>query len=289
MERKKVPHIILMFIGMLCLVPTTKVNAQQEFLVNEEKLMLYNEEAGELNLYTERSEKQYRYFLGKNDELVELTELNYRAIISDFTKVDEQELSKIKYDIRSLSQFVQEFNASNSGDDVNVPPLALQLGVWSGVSNFTNFGNNSNTNASFSGIELALFSSTKYSRNVLLSQLRGTFPIDDDLGLEFVELMLGYRFLAVNSAKFNVYIDAELITFGRYKETFVAENSSDTDNAFTQTNTSLGTPIGLGVGAAYALAKDVFITLGYANIVRLGEKTRDDFSIDFRLGLRYQF
>lgn len=288
MERSKISNLAALFFLLLCVTFTKALVAQNNYTVNGESLILYMEEQGDLNLLTERSQKTYRFFILKQDKIIELTPENYQTKLNELTKDEQLNVSKVNYNIRSLSQFIQLYN-EKSREASTVSELDWRIGVWSGLSNFTNFTNEFNVNTIFTGIELELFSPTHHTRNSLFTHVRGTFPIDDELGVEFIELMLGYRFKLINTNQFHLYFDSELVTFGRYTESFVVENSNSEINETSQTNTSLSTPLGLGIGAAVFLSEELLLTFGYSNVVRLGESTRSDFPIDFRLGLKFGF
>lgn len=286
MEKSKFLKLALFFGSVVCFVKPLMLQAQHSYQVNGENLELFFEEEGELSLLSERSQKNYRFFLAKDNKIVELQKESYLETISKFTEDTQLDISKVSFDIRSLVQIIQAYNAKNT-NQLGASTLTWRLGVWSGLSNFTNYQNTSNTYATFTGVEFEIYNSIQYTRNSLFTQLRGTFPSNDKLDLTFMELMIGYRFKLVQQESFHFYFESELITFSRYTETFTNDNEQIFET--TQTNTALSTPIGLGLGAAFFMTDRLLLTLGYSNIVRLGENTRSDFPIDFRLGLRFGF
>lgn len=269
---------------------TLNTFAQKEYIVQEykgEQLMLYTEEEGKLNLFTERSTRDYRFFLKKGDDLVEITKDNYREKIDEFTSDVDLNTRSLNFTRKDLSRVVLKYNYGGEDSMGSLSGVRVRLGAWGGVSNFTSFNSDEDENIGFAGLEFEFYSETDYSRNSIIAQFRRSFP-NDDFDLDVSEFMLGYRFKAIDTKYFHFYLEAELITFGRYRESFTELNNDDLPVLVNQTSTSLSTPVGLGAGMAIKLFQETYLTLGYSNLVKLGESTRSDFPVDVRFGIKFR-
>ncbi|GGE37614.1 hypothetical protein GCM10010832_17310 [Psychroflexus planctonicus] len=261
--------------------------AQEQYTVNGEELMLYVEEEGKLTLLTERSTRDYRFFLKKEDQVVELTPENYKQKIDEFTSDVDLNTRKLGFNRRELSRVILKYNYGGEDEMGSQSDVSIRLGVWGGQSNFISYENDQDELIPFAGIELEVYSETDFKRNSILAQVRKSFP-SEEFELDLTELMIGYRFKVIDSKYFHFYLEAELITFGRYDETFLEEQTSGGPTPVNQTGTSLNTPVGLGAGMALRIFKGSYLTLGYSNLVKLGESTRSDFPIDVRAGFKFR-
>ncbi|GGE04417.1 hypothetical protein [Psychroflexus salis] len=261
--------------------------SQKEYQVNGESLLLYVEEEGELSLLTERSTRDYRYFLKKDDQLVELTKENYREKIDEYTASIDLNTRKLDFTRRDLSMIVLKYNYGGEDAMDSKSNVHVRLGLWGGQSNFIMFRSEDDNQIPFAGIEAELYSEEDYPRNSLLLQLRKSFPTDD-FELDITEMMIGYRFKIIDTRIFHFYAEAELISFGSYDETFLELDNNDVPTEISESYTALNTPLGIGAGMAIRLFNETFLTLNYSNIYKFGEDTRDDFSVDLRAGVKFR-
>lgn len=261
--------------------------AQEQYTVNGEELMLYVEEEGKLTLLTERSTRDYRFFLKNEDQIVELTPENYKQKIDEFTSDVDLNTRKLGFNRRELSRVILKYNYGGEDEMGSQSDVSVRLGVWGGQSNFIGYENDQDELIPFAGIELEVYSETDFKRNSISAQVRKSFP-SEEFELDLTELMIGYRFKVIDSKYFHFYLEAELITFGRYDETFLEEQTTGEPTLVNQTGTSLNTPLGLGAGMALRIFKGSYLTLGYSNLVKLGESTRSDFPIDVRAGFKFR-
>ena len=261
--------------------------SQKEYQVNGESLLLYVEEEGELSLLTERSTRDYRYFLKKDDQLVELTKENYREKIDEYTASIDLNTRKLDFTRRDLSMIVLKYNYGGEDAMDSKSNVHVRLGLWGGQSNFIMFRSEDDNQIPFAGIEAELYSEEDYPRNSLLLQLRKSFPTDD-FELDITEMMIGYRFKIIDTRIFHFYAEAELISFGSYDETFLELDNNDVPTEISESYTALNTPLGIGAGMAIRLFNETFLTLNYSNIYKFGEDMRDDFSVDLRAGVKFR-
>ncbi len=287
MEAKKLSFIkniswiaIFLFISQLSF-------AQKEYTVAGEDLLLYVEEEGNLTLLTERSTRDYRFFLLKDEKIVELTKENYIDKINEFTADMDLNTRKLNFNRRDLSRVVLKYNYGGEDEMDSESTVRVRLGIWGGESNFVMFRSEEDNSIPFAGLEAELYSETDYPRNSLLLQLRKSFPTEE-FELDLTELMIGYRFKIINSRVFHLYAEAELISFGHYDETFIEFDNNNIPTEINESYTSLNTPLGIGAGMAIRLVNELFITFNYSNIYKFGENTRDDTSVDLRAGIKFR-
>lgn len=262
--------------------------AQQQYTVNGEEVMLYLEEEGKLTLLTERSSRDFRFFLKKGAQIEELRASNYKEKLNELTADVELDFRKISFNRRDLSWVVQKYNRGGEEAEQKESEILFRFGGWFGQSNVSSFRNPEDKNIPFFGAEFEGYSDSSYTRNSIIAQLRATNTNDDDdFQLELFEFMLGYRFKLVDTGFFHLYLEAELITFGRYKETYTIFNADGALVESNQTNTYVSAPLGLGAGMAFRIFPSTYFTLGYSNLVKVGESTRNDFPVDIRAGFKF--
>lgn len=287
METKIISSLKSIFFILLCIVFGFSSFAQEEYTVQNEELILYVEEQGELTLLSERTDKIYRLFLKKDDRIKELTQENYKITVTEFTSKIDLDIEKLEFKLRAISDIVYQHNNGGEETATNLSNINTRLGAWGGLSNFTSFVNPENKNIFFAGLEAEVYSETDYTRNSIIAQVRKSFP-ENEFDLDITELMIGYRFKVVDQDFIHFYLEAELVTFGRYQETYTSLNAENFAEEITQTNTALDAPLGLGAGLAVKLFKENYLTLGYSNLIKIGNSTRSDFPVDVRLGFKFR-
>jgi hypothetical protein len=287
MEAKRISSLSRRLVLFIFFAFSLTSFAQMQYTVNEESVLLFVEEEGELTLLSERSAKTYRFFLKKGVRLEELTEENYKSIIEDFTADVTLDTENLKFNRKAIAEVVYQYNLGGEDAQGGDSTVSLRLGAFGGLSNFTGFANPQNENLFFAGLEAEVYSETDYTRNSIIAQLRKSFPTDE-FDLDITELMIGYRFKVIDIEIFHFYLEAELFRFGTYQESFTELDSNNEIIAFDRSSTSLNAPIGLGAGMALRLFNENYLTLGYSNLVKIGESTRSDFPVDVRLGLKFR-
>lgn len=282
---------ILTGILILCFFSASIAQDLKTFNVNDQELELTYEEKGELSLLSYYLDREVRFFLEKNNELIELTEDNYKETLTTYASNADLNIMTLRYNVRDLVKVVRKHNGGNN-DYTDHSDLRVRLGALGGLGNFSEYSslqNPTNTNIPFFGAEAEVYSETQYLRSAGFFQVRHAFG-NDDFDLTQTEFVLGYRFKFINTSWFHLYGETELISLFNYKLTYLDDTLDffEEPTLITDQGFQLGTPVSLGLGMAIKLFNETYLTLNYSNMIRLGEPTRSDFPVDVRAGIKFR-
>lgn len=288
-------YITTLIVILSCL-GTSLAQDVKTFSFEGKDIALTYEEKGELSLLAYYPESRYskngvRFFLEKNNELIELTQENYKENLMTYAANVDLDIMTLRYNIRDLSRVVRKYNGGDN-DYNEASGLNARLGLLGGLGNFTeysNLQNPTNANIPFLGAEVEVYSETQYLRSSGFFQVRHAFG-NDDFELTQTEFVLGYRFKFINTSWFHLYGETELISLFNYKLTYLDDTLEffNEPTLITDSGFQLGTPVTLGLGMAIKLFNETYLTLNYSNMLRLGEPTRSDFPVDIRAGIKFR-
>ncbi len=288
-------YIATLIVILSCL-GTSIAQDVKTFSFEGKDIALTYEEKGELSLLAYYPESRYskndvRFFLEKNNELIELTQENYKENLMTYAANVDLDIMTLRYNIRDLSRIVRKYNGGDN-DYNEASGLNARLGLLGGLGNFTEYTdlqNPTNANIPFLGAEVEVYSETQYLRSSGFFQVRHAFG-NDDFELTQTEFVLGYRFKFINTSWFHLYGETELISLFNYKLTYLDDTLEffNEPTLITDSGFQLGTPVTLGLGMAIKLFNETYLTLNYSNMLRLGEPTRSDFPVDVRAGIKFR-
>ncbi len=276
---------LFLFLGLFNILLFTQITtAQQNFEVLRADLTYI--EKGELNLLILETDKKLRFFVEKENELIELEEKTYIDQINRLTSDRDLNTLKLRYNLKSISRVIKDYNREKSTKK-SPNQVGARLGFWGGQNNFIHFSSigEGNENILFLGAELEAFGKDQFKRHSAVFQFRKSFP-GEVVDLDLNEFMIGYRFNLINHKKFMFYLEAELINFSYYDLKYTSSSNDSQELIEESKRLELDTPLGFGAGIAIQIFRESYFTSGYSNIVQLNT-VRDDFPVDIRMRLKF--
>ena len=275
--------------------------AQENYTIDGENLSLYTAVEGDVTLLWNTIDNQYRYFVVKDGETYELTntrfgeknrfQAQYKETLAQVTPETEIATDKVKLTLSSLRKYINEHNAAVDQDymaeDDTVKPEA-RFGIFGGMTNAVYSPNPTNETTAVAGIELELYSSKKFDRHSIFTQVRHVFE-KDDYEYNYTGLTFNYRFKVINAEWFHFYLEAEAVELYYTEEPryIYDTDSNEITDVERRDDFSLDLPLSLGAGVAIKIGPESFFTLGYNDFVSLGKDNNGEFPIDFTAGLKF--
>lgn len=272
------------FVALICclLYFSPSIQSQTNYNVDGKNYALQTEVKGDLELLWNINDGEQRYFLKKDDYIVELVNTQIDGhYIEEYKKVLEKQTAdapvstrKIKFTLPALRYFFVSYNSlkdANFVDERSSIQLQLFLGGYVGVTNSVHTENNNNETQAVIGAEMELVDPIILKRHVAVVDLRHTFESKDNPYSAF-QASLSYRFKFIKTEKFEAYAGVKFATFTSYTTEI-------------KSGSGFSSPIAVGVGAAYKLGNG-FITFGYHDILGLNLESNNEFPINFSLGYK---
>lgn len=275
------------------LIPS--LQAQEEYVVDGESLILNSEVKGDLELLWNDNDEEYRFFLKKGDYITELknTKKNkryqkeYIQVLQEQTSDVTISTKKVYLLLPSLQRFFVEYNTLKNPDFVDTkvdPSLKLRIGAFGGVTNSIYNLNDDNVNQAVAGLELELVDYVKLKRHSFVLGFKHTFESSDNK-YSASQLSLNYRFKFIKSSMFDMYVNTKFATLTFYDRETVL-NNEDGYEVKSESGTDFSSPISFGLGADIKVGNG-YITLGYHDIVALNKDSNKETPIDFSLGYKF--
>lgn len=265
--------------------------AQENYSVNGNTYSLKTEVEGSLTLLWNVIDNEYRYFAKKGNETVELKNTRidgkyqeeYKQTLIQLTADYPVDASKTNLTLVGLRSYFNKYNKladANYVERSNSVDLETRLGAFGGISNNTSTTNSENAFAPLLGVEFEITDNVVLKRHSIVVQFRHSFTAED-FDLTFSQFALNYRFKFIQNDRLSVFAQAKMVTL-----TFSKFDKNNSEGLQDLTNTSVNTPIGLGLGLDYKLGNG-FITFGINDLVSPGLDTNDEFSVDVTLGYKF--
>jgi len=284
------------FICLFCLILCFSfLEAQDVYIVNDEKIQLNTEVNGDINLLWNIIDGEYRYFVSTdNSDLIELTNTKkdgkyqeeYKALLNELTN-GTMSTKKLNLTLFSLKEFIDAYNASVDSDYQSTAKrnkLQFRLGVFGGLTNSPFVTNPDNLTTPLFGGELEVLDVDQISRHAAFLQFKHVLE-QDELQYSTTELALGYRFRFINKASFNLYGNVKFATLNFSNATVVTDNNGTiTTEEFNET--AFDVPFIFGIGADIRVNKNSFITLAYNELFAIFIDNQGNFSTDFSIGYK---
>ena len=265
--------------------------AQENYTVNGSTYSLKTEVEGPLTLLWNVIDNEYRYFAKKDNAIIELrnTRVNgkyqeeYKQTLRELTADNSVDASKTNLTLVSLRNYFNSYNKkvdpAFEEKNTNVA-LSTRLGAFAGMSNNNSTTNPENVFAPLAGIEFEVTDEEMLKRHALVLQFRHSFEAAD-YDLTYSQIALNYRYKFIKNDRLAVFAQAKLITL-----TFSKLAEDNEEGLEELSNTSVNTPIGLGLGIDYRIGNG-FLTFGVNDLVSPGLDTNGEFSIDVTLGYKF--
>ena len=270
------------------------IAAQETFIINQDTLQLKREVRGPLSLYWTEEDHRYRYFVQKDDHMVELKNTNgneeYKEQLQKLTGEAEIKTRDVLFVLYSLKHFTNTYNAKVQEDYVTneaTDNIQQRIGLFTGLSNNIFTENPENVLAPVVGLEYEFYDPNLAPRHSAFLQLRQSFK-QDEYRYSSTQFSINYRFRALYFSSFDLHINTKLATLFYSEDTIPITNDDGEiiairdDNGFTFT-----APFSFGVGSDIQVTPNSFITVGYNDIFAIVWDSNGSFPLDFTIGYKY--
>lgn len=265
--------------------------AQENYTVNGSAYSLKTEVEGPLTLLWNVIDNEYRYFAKKGNDIVELKNTRvdgnyqeeYKQTLTELTVDYPVDASKTNLTLVGLRSYFNKYNKladTNYVERNSSVDLETRLGAFGGISNNNSTTNPENVFAPLLGVEFEITDNVVLKRHAVVFQFRHSFEATD-YDLTFSQFALNYRYKFIKNDQIAVFAQAKLFTL-----TFSKLAEDNFNGLETLSNTSVNTPIGLGLGLDYKIGNG-FLTFGINDLVAPGLDTNGEFSIDVTLGYKF--
>lgn len=268
--------------------------AQETFIIDKDTLQLKREVRGPLSLFWTEENHRYRYFVQKEDRMVELKNTNgnqeYKEQLQKLTADAEIKTRDVLFVLYSLKHFTNTYNTLVQEDYITneaTENIQQRLGLFTGLSNSIYTENPENILAPVVGLEYEFFDPNLAPRHSAFLQLRHSFK-QDDFRYSSTGLSLNYRFKALYFRNFDLHIDARLATV-YYSEDRISVTNEEgeivavrDESGFTFT-----APLSFGIGSDIQITPNSFLTVGYNDIFAIVWESNGNFPVDFTIGYKY--
>lgn len=288
------------FALLLCAISFQLINAQESYTVNGKTYQLYTEVEGNLSLLWNTVDKEYRYFARKNGNILELknTQKNgdfqqeYKQTLEALTKDAGLNPDYVRFTKGSLAEYIQSYNSMTDPDfemeNNNTSMLSTRLGFYGGITNSIYTANPTNETSPLFGAEFEVYDEENWTRHSAFVNAEYVFEAED-YDYSAFEVGLNYRFKFINAKDFHAFVNVKLVNFiYSDSERKIYNDDGSVFSSTSKTESSLEFPVGFGVGLAYRITPNGFLTLGYNDIVAIGVENNDEFPIDFTLGYKFR-
>lgn len=285
-----------LFLLLWLLCSSAKIAAQQTFIIEGDTLQLQREVKGSLSLFWNQEDTKYRYFVQKENRMVELRDslingkLQYREQLAKLTSDTEIRTDDVKFLLYSLKHFVNSYNALVQEDyEFNEASTNIKqrLGLFVGLSNNKYTENPENIISPIVGLEYEFYDPNLAPRHSAFLQLRQSFK-REEYRYSSTQLSINYRFKALYFKGWDLHIDTELATF-LYSEDKVRikDDSGEVVAIKDDSGFSFTAPFSFGIGSDIRITDNSFISVGYNDIFAIALDGNDSFPVDFTVGLKY--
>lgn len=263
--------------------------SQESYNVNGESLSLYAEAEGSLTLLWNSFDGSYRYFIKKDNEIVELTNTKkdkkfqeeYKGVLQSYTGSDA---SKVRFTKADLTKEVDNYNVKNDANyisEVTSVKLKTRLGAFAGITNYAYFLNPENTSLPQLGAELEIIDEVKLKRHSLAVQLRHIIG-NNDFDFSSTQVSLNYRFKFIKCQSFDIYVNTKIADYVHISQ----DINVAPDLKIAASGGEFQAPFALGLGGDIALGNG-YLTLLYQDIFALNLNDNGEFPLDFVIGYKW--
>ena len=268
--------------------------SQQSYTVNGENLSLYAEAEGTLTLLWNSFAGNYRYFLKKGNEIVELknTKANgtyqeeYKAVLQKYTEMD---VSKVRFTKPDLVKVIDNYNTQNDASyttETTSVQLKTRFGGFAGITNAPYLIDLDISSHVQLGAELEIIDDVKLKRHSFALQFRHIFA-NNDFDISSSQLSFNYRFKFVKCETFDVYINTKIADYAYVSSGIEITDENDEVINLSKSSGDFQAPFAFGIGADIALGNG-YVTLLYQDIYAFNLNKNEEFPIDFAIGYKWK-
>jgi len=288
---KKLFYLIILFLSCF------SVSAQDQYKINGETYELKTEVSGTIDLLWNIIDKEFRYFVRKNDVITELVNTKgenkkyqdeYIKTLGSLTKESNLDTHKVNLTLYSLRNFINTYNASVDPDYQIISKEAIiktRLLFFGGVSNSPFVNNPDNISTPLFGVEIEVFEGIFFPRHALFLEIKHVLN-NDKFEYTTTQFALGYRFRMIKREAFSVYTNIVFGTYNFSKNRFNIINEFEETGPEDNSDEEFDVPFSFGVGADFRISPNSFITFNYNELFALFLDNKGNFSTNITLGYK---
>lgn len=284
---------------VLCLC-FTHLQAQQtkSYQVDGQTYSLQTEVKGTITLLWNVIDREYRYFVEKDNQVTELRNTKtedgytqeYKQQLKSLTQGANMDTSKLRLTLGSLRKFINDYNATVDPayeDNSFLVDLEYRLGAFGGVTNNIFTTNPTNESTPQFGIDFELYDPVALPTHAIVLQFKQTLSTDE-FDYQSSQFSLNYRLKFIRSKAIDVFINTKLVTLTSAKrdEPLLLEGEDGSTVTKSQEGTNLQGPLIFGLGADIRLGKG-FITLNYHDAFSFVIDDNGEFPVDVSIGYKF--
>lgn len=288
----------LQLLGFLFIFCFSLNSQTSSHTVDGKNIELHTDIEGTLTLLWNTIDKQYRYFIKKEDAIVELVNdkvnnkytNSYREQLKALTTDYPVDTKKTNLTLASLRAFTNSYNikadSTYKTDKIIITP-GLRLGGFFGITNNIFTQNPENVFSPQLGIDFEILAGNVLPRHSIVVQYKQTRSSDDDFDFDSSQLSINHRFKFIKSDAIDVFVNTKLTTL-----TFSSRGRVETIEegvailSPSEKTTSFQGPLLFGLGADIALGKG-YLTLNYHDAYSFLIDDNGEFPIDLSIGYKF--
>ena len=270
--------------------------SQESYSIKGETLQLKTEVSGNISLLWNIIEGKYRYFVKKDNTIIELTNTKntnhkyqeqYKSELNRLTN-NFGETDKLNLTLPSLKNFVDAYNTTQDASYVasdKTAKLETNLLIHGGLTNHPFNNNPENASNAIFGVEIAFYNKSKLPKHALFLGINHALS-SDEFDFSNTKFNLGYRFRFINKSNYNIYVNTTIAEYSFSKEIINYYNDNDMLIEDEISGSSLQAPFSVGLGADIKLNSFSFLTLSYNELFALFVKNNGNFSTHLNIGYK---
>lgn len=272
--------------------------AQENYTIGGDTYLLTQQIKGPLTLLWGSIDGEYRYFVQKGDQTLELSNTKegkkyqeeYKVALGNLTSDHPVATENVKLTVGSLSEFCEEYNRMADANYVSQTQdirLKTRLGIFGGMSNYAYFVNPGNDLNGQAGVDFEIIDEVKLKRHSIVVQFRQIFS-SGKWDMSSTQFSLNYRFKFIKNDRFDIFINTKITDYVYISQNIDDPNGDgDITDAISGSGGEMQVPFALGLGSDIALANG-FLTLAWYDMLALGIDDNGNFPIDFSVGYKFQ-
>lgn len=279
----------------LCFI-TYIINSQETYVVNGESYLLIKESSGNINLLWNIVDRNYRYFVQKDNNITELINTkdennnykdDYKKVLKNLTIDQNLSVDRVKLTLPSLKTFIDKYNASKDSNYIIETKAKIQtkFSILGGVTNSPFIEKLEKAINPVFGIEFEFSEAVEFSRHSLYFQGKQVIA-SNKFDYSATQIIVGYRFRIINKKSFNFYTNIDL---AQYKFTRISDNSlneiGELINDKIKEN-GFEVPFIFGIGTDIKLSETSYLSLLYNELFAILLKNEGDFPVSFAVGYK---
>ena len=286
---------LLSYLLVAFLLLATNSNAQETYTIDGNTITLKTDVEGTITLLWNTIDNEYRYFLKKGAEIIELKNTRvegkyqeeYKQVLQEQTKDESVSANKTKLTTSSLKSFFEAYNKlkdPNFESDSKPLKLKVRLGVFAGITNIIYSVNPNNESLPLLGFDFEIIDNNHLKRHALVLQFKQLF---ESSAYEYSssEFSFNYRFKFVKTKKLDVFINTKFASYlSATKLNYDEDNIPISDELVTESDFLFN--VNFGLGADYALGNG-HLTFNYNDIVSATQNSNGEFPLEFTLGYKF--